>query len=281
MKSAGPGPVGAAAAAAQVYGGSDATSTFGSHPPPDNLQAAVAMEAQNPLTGGSMGNHSNLVPTAPPVLPGSNTPVMMASHAPTQPYGANVPAGSNTPLAASHAPTPPYGANVPAGSNTPVLMTSQAPYGGAGSNTPVLMTSQAPTPPYGAGAAGSNTPVLMAPTPPSYTPVQGGSHIPVASLAQIPPCGSQSPVAAGLEMPPQMFAGSQMSMFTGSQTPGFGSQTLSLFSGSQTPPLSRMSLSSNNSQQGHMHYHHQLLETQRCTPNSLPDRAVGAESTPL
>lgn len=216
------------------------------------------------------------VPQHTSVLP--NTPVNGPVNGPA--YVAHTPVLSGSPVNG-----PAYGA--PGPQHTPVLSGSpNTPVNGPayGSHTPILTTSHAPTSVVGAQTPSQHTPASFHnPAFAAHPPVMVGSDAPIPGPPHAPGHYSQSPIPAGLETTPPVFAGSQSSMYTGSQTPGFGSQTLSLF-GSQTPPMSHMSLSSNNSQTGafpphtNTHYH-QLLETH--TPNALPDRAVGAESTPL
>ena len=291
---------GAGGGGAQVYGGSDATSTFGSRPldaPVESTSSQPAMQVHSDGLGHVQ--HHTLATASSPAstglaLPGSNTPQLTAASATAYGYGAPVlPASApNVAMNGSHTPVMASGPNVatPNGSHTPVLYTpapsgSNTPVPAYGPHTPVLAGPHTST----ANPAAAYTPATVAPpnhllaTPHALAAVNGPTVLVPGPSPNSAGCQSQSPIPAGLDMTPQVFAGSQSSVFTGS---GFGSQTLSLFSGSQTPPMSHMSLSP-NSQNGppphvNTHHYHQLLETQRHAPNnSLPDRAVGADSTPL
>lgn len=283
---------GASGGGAQVYGGSDATSTFGSHMPQDvpvestSNQPAVQVHsdglnhvasASSPASAGLAFSGSNTPQLAASTAYGSSAPVLAASapnvavngvHTPVLASGPNAaPSGSHTPvLGLQHAPAP-NGSSTPVsayGPHTPVLAASYTSNVSPAPQTPAVVNHTIAPSPHTLAARNEDS-FLVPGTSPGPTGHQ-----------------SQSPIPAGLDMTPQVFAGSQSSMFTGS---GFGSQTLSLFSGSQTPPMSHVSLSPNsqNGPPSHTNTHyHQLLETQRHAPNnSLPDRAVGAESTPL
>jgi hypothetical protein len=281
---------------AQVYGGSNATSTFGSHiPESTSSQPSVQVHSD----GLNQYHTSVAAPLAGQA--GSNTPQL---------GGSTMVAYGGPALAASAPSIASHGTHVPVQATNPVAVASNGVGYSPGAHTPVLVSTPVPSgpgTPVPASAHGAHTPVLAAlygpassgnqhtpmaahtPLDQRHTPVMTGQHPPTVSAVSgsspAPGYQSQSPVPAGLDMPPHVFAGSQSSMLTGSQTPVFGSQTLSLLSGSQTPPMSHASHSpiSQNLPPHHMntYHYHQLLETQRHAPNSLPDRAVGAESTPL
>ena len=233
---------------AQVYGDNDTTSTFGSHLTPPTTMYLVPAD--------SAISHSQ------PVLAGGCSPA--PTHPSSQPGG--YPTFSSVENHLQH--DGPQGASnqfytATVTNNTSRTSDSQSLAGLYGSHTPVM--------------AGSHTPLMAAPVMAgSHTPVMAGSHTPVMAASVV--TGSHTPVMATPVTAGPMMAGSHTPVIGAS---GVGSQSSvysgSLFTGSQTPPMmSYESLIANNSQstpQGHMnnHYHHQLLESQRHTPNSLPE----------
>ena len=190
MKPTGSGSVAAGGVeTSQVYGASDTTSTFGSHPaqatgPTADSVTPVAVEPPTVAVGNSVQSqdnrnhiqHGNQVPytnaSSTPILAASQTPVQVTPHISssltTSPYGA----GSDTPLA-SHA-TP---------SSQPPIVASLTP-----AATPAATPVVPHTPPVPAYGSQSPFPELSQPS--------------IFSESQMPGFGSQT-----------------LSMFSGSQTP--------------------------------------------------------------
>ena len=279
---------GSGGSGAHVYGGSDTTSTFGTH--------SQSVAPSTSLPGHTVIDGISTLPAATPAMTvaGSHTPAMTV-------------AGSHTPamtVAGSHT-------QAVAGSHTPVSHVSAAHTptlaGPHGTAAPVMAAGQGDSVAnhiaWGQEQPGTHTPSLSRDTPvlaqfyesPSPGPV--GSSTPTQKMMFVP---SPSPGVHNLSQAVMYGTGSQSSVYSGSQTPVLsGSQPLSMYGatggpGSQTPPpstpftnntsqyntLPSTHTTLNNTQQ----QYHQLVEAQRhtsVTTTSHMDPAVAAESTPL
>lgn len=243
-----------------VYGGSDATSTFGSRSTPvsEVPTGYSATDGTVVLAVSQPGQYTG--PPEPPsvVSVGQYPQVGGTAHT-----GANhMSYEQGTPTSAG------YGSHsyAPSGSQTPVV--------GGGGVLAQLYESPGPPGVHTPGPPGVHTPSQKAMFAPSPSPVPAGLH----SLSQAP-----------------VYAGSQSSMCSGSQMPALsGSQSLSMYGatgGSQTPPPSMLqnntyqynTLTSTAALSNSNQQYHQLAEvhTPIATSHTHMDPAVAAESTPL
>ena len=282
---------------AHVYGGSDATSTFGSHctPPP----AAVPPATMPPASQGLSGSQSQLTGSHTQ-LSGSHTQLSAAHSVPVG-VPLQMPSGNPQPTSVdSYTPasavvhTPVMGVHTPmAGTPVPVVASSQSHTPMSGSLTPVVGSH---TPVMGARSAPSDNPVQLqrgAVSTTESSQIYHGYHGSLPHSKNEPQLlfnGTSSPLPAPgagytLSQTPSGFTGSQSPVYNGSHD-AFGSQSQSsMFSDSSLllPASTTVNTSQLNSNVAAPHlnstqHYHQLLEQKHAPAVQFP---LGPESTPL